>query len=83
MTALQLQNYWYVWQRSWTFTLSFWGFLSRRISFGLWFRLIRDELIEVRQDVKVSHHVEAIGDDHKMLTKPLRMSHLTTWSTLP
>jgi len=81
--VLQLKNNWYLWQRSRTFTLSLLGFLSCRISFGLWFRLIRDELIEVRQDVRVSYYVGTIPDYDKMLTKLLRMSHLTTWSTRP
>ncbi|KAI0128624.1 heterokaryon incompatibility protein-domain-containing protein [Xylariales sp. AK1849] len=50
--VLQLKNYRYLWQRSLTFTLSLLGFRNCRISFGLWFRLIRDELIEAHQDSK-------------------------------
>lgn len=62
--VLQLKNYWYSWQRSRTFTISLLGYLRCRISFGLWFRLIRDELVELREDAKVGHHVEATRDDH-------------------
>jgi hypothetical protein len=76
--VLQLKNYWYLWQRSLTFTLSLLGFQNCRISFGLWFRLIRDELIEAHQDSKVGHLGNAARDDHKMLTQLLRMSHLET-----
>jgi hypothetical protein len=78
--VLQLKNYWHLWQRSLTFTLSLFGFRSFRISFGLWFRLIRDELIdlEAEQDPEVSHHVDASQGDHKMLIQLPRMSHLTT-----
>lgn len=65
--TLQLRNFWWLWERSLTFTLSLLGLRGYRISFGLWFRLIRDELVETHKKPDVGHRIATTWNDNEKL----------------